>query len=577
MRLFFSTNNIIYYSLLNIIKIFIIFKSFFILLKIKGESKKIIRTQENVLLDILRRQKNTTFGKSHNFHNIKSISEYQKSIKINNYEDFRPLIIEQERTGNKIINSEQPFFYAISSGTSGEIKFIPFTQLTVKNMKLAGLLFMYSVLKKAPNILKGQFLHISGPMFEKTTHTGIPAGSISGFLRNSVTKLIKYKYIIPEEVLEIHDYELKYLVIARLALNCDNISYIFSIHPNTLLRIISIINTYFFQFLTDIRDGTFFKMNELDGTVSAILKKTLAPDPKKYFQLKEFLLKNKEVKYKDIWPNIQIVMTWKESGAKIFMNRLEAQFSEKTILSEAGYATSEFIGSIPLFSHSSACLPTFFSIFFEFIEQKKWEQGIHEVLGLNELEYKKKYYIFATTNNGLYRYNINDVIEVDGFYNQVPLIKFVRKGQGVTNITGEKISENQAIEAMLIVQKKLHIKLISFIFLAAEEKSQYFIYIEPFSDDLSFFLQNTMSIENLIQETLCDLNMDYKTRSEGSLILPASVYILKPGTFEIYKKFLVSSGQRESQLKVAHLQYADKMDFDFNTYIVDPIQKSPSE
>ena len=60
----------------------------------------------------------------------------------------------------------------------------------------------------------------------------------------------------------------------------------------------------------------------------------------------------------------------------------------------------------------------------------------------------REYYIFFTTTSGLYRYDINDVIKVTGRYNQTPQIIFLRKGRGMTNITGEKLSVNQVIEAV---------------------------------------------------------------------------------------------------------------------------------
>ena len=43
--------------------------------------------------------------------------------------------------------------------------------------------------------------------------------------------------------------------------------------------------------------------------------------------------------------------------------------------------------------------------------------------------------------------DINDIIEVVGFYHRTPEIVFLRKGRGMTNLTGEKVSVNQVITA----------------------------------------------------------------------------------------------------------------------------------
>ena len=89
------------------------------------------------------------------------------------------------------------------------------------------------------------------------------------------------------------------------------------------------------------------------------------------------------------------------------------------------------------------------------MEQEEWESEQHNFLTIDQIEEGKQYYIFATTQNGLYRYFINDIIEVNGRFNNTPTIRFVQKGKGVTNITGEKLYENHLIEAVGEVKKKL--------------------------------------------------------------------------------------------------------------------------
>ena len=57
--------------------------------------------------------------------------------------------------------------------------------------------------------------------------------------------------------------------------------------------------------------------------------------------------------------------------------------------------------------------------------------------------------------NGLYRYFINDLIEVTGWFQKTPTIRFVQKGKGVTNVTGEKLYEFHVIEAVKAIQKRM--------------------------------------------------------------------------------------------------------------------------
>src|SRR5207244_46636 len=58
------------------------------------------------------------------------------------------------------------------------------------------------------------------------------------------------------------------------------------------------------------------------------------------------------------------------------------------------------------------------------------------------------------TSAGLYRYDINDVVRVVDFYHDTPVIEFVRKGQGISSITGEKLTESQVTAAVLETVKR---------------------------------------------------------------------------------------------------------------------------
>ena len=48
-----------------------------------------------------------------------------------------------------------------------------------------------------------------------------------------------------------------------------------------------------------------------------------------------------------------------------------------------------------------------------------------------------------TTENGLWRYDLQDTVEVTGFIGRLPLLRFVGKSGRFLNSVGEKISEAQ--------------------------------------------------------------------------------------------------------------------------------------
>ncbi len=88
------------------------------------------------------------------------------------------------------------------------------------------------------------------------------------------------------------------------------------------------------------------------------------------------------------------------------------------------------------------------SHFFEFVAEEERDDPGKTFLTADQLESNREYYIYFTTSSGLYRYDINDVVRVVDFYRRTPVIQFVRKGQGMTSITGEKLTESQVTGAL---------------------------------------------------------------------------------------------------------------------------------
>ena len=82
----------------------------------------------------------------------------------------------------------------------------------------------------------------------------------------------------------------------------------------------------------------------------------------------------------------------------------------------------------------SAGVLTVATNFYEFVEVEDLmanpeDPGSWTYLTTEQLEEGKEYYIYVTTTGGLYRYDINDIIKVEGFYNKTPQIIFLRKGK----------------------------------------------------------------------------------------------------------------------------------------------------
>jgi hypothetical protein len=113
----------------------------------------------------------------------------------------------------------------------------------------------------------------------------------------------------------------------------------------------------------------------------------------------------------DVWPMLDIVMTWTEGSCRIALDRLRPYLPPGVTIFEMGYSASELRGTVPLEADRPDCVPLLGDVFFEFVERSNWEAGDPRFLGLADLKPNIQYYVFVTTIDGLYRYDMNDIVE----------------------------------------------------------------------------------------------------------------------------------------------------------------------
>ena len=222
------------------------------------------KNQWNLLKNILYQNKDTNFGSKHKFTSIKSYKDFQNAIPINEYEELRSYINQQEETGEPYLNSQQPVMYAQTSGTTGEPKNIPILDASIESYKHSQSLFSYTQYSFDREVYSGNILAIVSPEIEGKLSTGTPYGAISGLIYKSMPTLLRYSYLLPFEIFTVSDYDLKYYLICAFALNSENITLIATPNPSTILRLKDIIDTNFENLLRDIESGNLSCMKEIN-------------------------------------------------------------------------------------------------------------------------------------------------------------------------------------------------------------------------------------------------------------------------------------------------------------------------
>lgn len=192
--------------------------------------------QQGVLTRLLEANRRARFGVEHGFADIRQPSQFQARVPVQTYETLRPYIDEQRRTGARALTTESPLFYAQTSGTTGQPKYIPITPSMLAMQRAEQTLFSYLQVRVCPQGFAGKALGIMGAAVEGHLDTGHAVGSVSGHLYRSLPRMVRSRFVVPPEALGVADYDLKYLIILCLALGEPHITYLGSPNPTTFLR-----------------------------------------------------------------------------------------------------------------------------------------------------------------------------------------------------------------------------------------------------------------------------------------------------------------------------------------------------
>jgi sterol desaturase/sphingolipid hydroxylase (fatty acid hydroxylase superfamily) len=521
-----------------------------------------MRVQRELLARIVKANRDTTFGRQHGFDRIAGYADFAKQVPVSDFERLRPFVDAEIATGEKALTAEAPVSYMRTSGTTGAPKDVPLTPTHLEALRQVHKEAVAFQHHACPEGFEGGIVAMVSPAFEGQLANGKPYGSASGIVAGNTPAAVREKFVVPAAVLGISESRVKYLMVLRLAIARRDVTYLGAANPTTLLTLIKLYREHQAELIDDLRRGTFFLAERVPAEVMSAVRARLRADPERAGQLERLRVKGPQVRIADLWPSVRLVVTWTCASAGVAAQALRSELSKKMRIMELGYISSEFRGTITIGRRSGTGLPTFDTHFFEFAERGSWDAGSRDCLTLGEVRKGRDYYLIVTTPSGLYRYFINDVVKVTGFLHGTPLLKFVQKGKGVTNITGEKLYEAQVLQAVRESMASLGRDARFVMMLADEDARGYRLYVEPGPG----VALDAGAFARAVDARLAVLNVEYQAKRESERLAPLEARWLRSDTGEGFKLHCVKQGQREGQFKMVSLDYRKKFTFDLDAH-----------
>ena len=484
------------------------------------------RTQKKVLHNILRTNRSSWFGQKFEFTRVKSVDDFQRVVPLSEYKDYTELI---ERIGNGepgVLTTQPILFLQPSSGSTSASKFLPFTTALRCQFQMAIRAWIFNLLYSRPNLMAGKSYWSITPI--QTTE---PDRGWRGVLPVNFDDDLNYLGLIDKLVLKTTSVlpanvgrtvtirNFKYLTLFFL-LREKNIRLISVWSPTFLLLLFEDIESSIQSLIRDIETGIPTLPDESPDPYVEQPRNSIDPQRHRAIELRMIWLEKESTipdKIAETWPHLTLISAWADAGAALSISSIATLFSNVEIQAKGLIATEAFV-SFPIFSrckNQAGSALALRSHFFEFLPYGRNEE--QKPCLASELEIGRKYEVVVTTGAGLYRYRLNDIVEVVGFFRKTPRLRFCGKSDHVIDIVGEKLNAYH-VGNILNRLEQLYGYQSKFSLLAPERCGEIFLYTLFLSSDKSF--SDPLSLSRDLDQLLQD-NYHYRyCRSIGQLASP---------------------------------------------------------
>ncbi|HIA35911.1 MAG TPA: GH3 auxin-responsive promoter family protein [Flavobacteriales bacterium] len=473
--------------------------------------------QNEGLLKLLDKAKDTEWGKEHDYKSIRSFETYKERFPVQDYDSLKQYVIRLRQAEQNILWPSEIKWFSKSSGTtSDKSKLIPVSQEAMEECHFkAGkdILTIYCNNNPETEIFSGKGLTLGGSNQISNFNSESYYGDLSSILIQNAPYWVELIRTPERSIALMDEFEKKIKKIGKATLK-ENVTNIAGV-PSWILVL-----------LKDILEQT-GKNNLLE-----------------------------------IWPNLELFI---HGGVNFgpYRKQFEALIPSAEMNYLETYSASEgFFGIQDLSDGDDMLLMLDYGIFYEFIPMEEVEKENPRTICLEQVELGKTYALVISTNAGLWRYKIGDTIK---FTSLNPYkIKVAGRIKHFINAFGEELIIDNAEHAMKIACQKSDAIIDEFtagpIYMNGNKSGAHewlIEFVKP-PDSLSFFAET-------LDNALKSINSDYEAKRAGNLTLgPPIVREMQKGVFFNWLKSKNKVGGQNKVPRLAndrkHLEEILKLD-----------------
>ncbi len=492
------------------------------------------RIQREALFSKIRRNADSDFGRAHRFGDIRNVDDFRRQVPITDYDYYYDYIerVKQGQVTAMFAPSTKILMFAMSSGTTNKSKFIPITGDFFREYRDSWLVWGARNFHDHSELLGKKNLQLTSDWQQFHTEGGIPCGNISGLAIEVAPRITRPIHALPPMVNKIHDTAAKQYTVLRIAMRLRNVGMAITANPSTLVELARRADQHRESLIRDIYDGTLSQELNLPAKVRESLRPYITrADKTRAKELEGVVERTGSLFPKDFWPEMSMLCVWLGGSVGVYLPMLKEYYGD-TALRDHGLSATEGHITTPIEDGTCAGILDYRNMYYEFVPRDELESDSPTILEAHELEEGKDYFILLTTSNGLYRYDIHDVVRCVGYEGRTPVLEFLNKGAHFSSITGEKLSEFQVVSSVKQAYEDLGLPIEQFTIAPVMEGGRpgYVLLLEPIQPHQQ--PRDNARITSAIEGHLKKLNIEYGEKQDSGRLLPLAVQEVPPGTWD---------------------------------------------
>ncbi|NHJ13841.1 MAG: hypothetical protein EAX95_09190 [Candidatus Thorarchaeota archaeon] len=389
---------------------------------------------EEKLSSILRRHRDTAFGKQYGFESISSADQYSEKVPLMDHVSLAPYLdMVYRRPNGGILTADPVIWYLQSSGTTGHPKRLPITESSVKDLAAGSSQSWMAFMSAKPEnakVVEGTMITFGAPAL--IDYIGdIPVGYGTGVLTQRQNRLFQRLIKPGEEIFNILDMEDKMKAYARL-MATENVTGLGGITTLSLALVRRMQKMY----------GPWL-LDELKGTAHEK-------------RIRAALSDDGHLDVEQLWPNLKLFFAV-GIDTDPYREWISKTFPHVTIWETYGGSEGFYAGQ--LLPEPGVQLAAHLN-YFEFIPESESSKTDPEVIPLADVKKGNRYEIVITNIGGYYRYRVGDLVTFTST-DPYTIRNIGRKGK-VVNLSGEKITDAHVSRAMSDACKRTGAEIVDY-------------------------------------------------------------------------------------------------------------------